>query len=149
MKKQAKEFGCKIKSNIRIKEYKLSGPVKKVALEDGRAFSAKTVILAPGGKPRPLNIPGEEEFKGKGISYCAVDGVFVFVGYIPNTNAFKDLIKLNDRLEILVDEDKQTSTPGVYAAGDYIPKKYRQVTTAVADGTIAALSASAFLRENC
>lgn len=242
MKKQAKDFGCKFKSNIKIKEYHLSGDVKSVELEDGRKFSAKTIIMAPGGMPRPLNINGEEKFKGKGISYCAtcdgdffmgkeiavigggnsaleeavaltkyaskvtiihqfdhfqafehaiqeaknnskiefimesklrsfeggetlekvriehlpsgkmselaVDGVFVFVGYIPNTSTIKNLIELNNRQEIIVDEDKQTSTPGVFAAGDCIPKKYRQVTTAVADGTIAALSASAYLREN-
>ena len=62
MKKQAKAFGCKIKSNIRIREYSLEGAEKKVVLDDGREFSAKTVILALGGKPRPLEIPGEEEF---------------------------------------------------------------------------------------
>jgi len=74
MKKQAKDFGCQIKSNVKIVEYKLEGSVK---LEDGRNFQAKTVILAPGGKPRPLNIPGEDEFKGTGISYCATcDGEF-------------------------------------------------------------------------
>ncbi|MCD6347225.1 MAG: NAD(P)/FAD-dependent oxidoreductase [Bacteroidales bacterium] len=73
--------------------------------------------------------------------------MFIFVGYMPNTSSLKEQIKLNDRLEILVDEDKQTSIPGVFAAGDCIQKKYRQVTTAVADGTIAALSASSYLRE--
>ncbi len=80
-------------------------------------------------------------------SELAVDGVFVFIGYVPNTMPFKDMITLNDNLEILVDEDKQTNIPGVFAAGDCIQKKYRQVTTAVADGTIASLSASAYLRE--
>ncbi|MCK5137473.1 MAG: FAD-dependent oxidoreductase [Bacteroidales bacterium] len=46
-------------------------------LEDGREFKSRTVILAPGGKSRPLNIPGEETFKGSGISYCATcDGDF-------------------------------------------------------------------------
>src|SRR5690554_6840709 len=77
MKQQAKSFGCKIKSNVKIVRYHLDGDVKTVELEDGRSFQAKSVILTPGGRPRSLNIPGEDQFKGKGISYCATcDGDF-------------------------------------------------------------------------
>ena len=77
MKNQAKSFGCKIKSNLKIKSYDLDGEIKKVVLEDGREFSGRTVILSPGGRPRPVGMPGEEELKGKGISYCATcDGDF-------------------------------------------------------------------------
>ena len=77
MKKQAKEFGCKIKSNVKVRQYDLEGEIKRIVLEDGREFKSRSVILSPGGKPRPLNIPGEETFKGSGISYCATcDGDF-------------------------------------------------------------------------
>jgi thioredoxin reductase (NADPH) len=75
-----------------------------------------------------------------------VDGVFIFVGYIPNTASMKGIVALNDRQEILVNDRMETSIPGVFAAGDCIPKRYRQVTTAVADGTVAALSVSEYLR---
>ena len=240
MKKQAREFGCKIKSNIKIKKYALEGEIKQVLLEDGREFKSRAVILTPGGKPRPLNIPGEDIYKGSGISYCAtcdgdffqdkqiivvgggnsaleeavsltkyaskvtivhqfdhfqafrhaineakqnpkiefimeselrsfsgngsleevtmeylpsgkyskmkIDGVFVFAGYIPNTNDLDGIVKLNDRKEIVVDPEMRTNVPGVFAAGDCIAKKYRQVTTAVADGTIASLAAADYLR---
>ncbi len=240
MKKQAKDFGCKIKSNIKITKYSLTGEIKTVELEDGRIFSSRAVILAPGGRPRALNISGEETFRGSGISYCATcdgdfftgrevvvigggnsaleeavtltqyatkvtivhqfdrfqafkhaveeaeknpkinfvmeseprmftgngslksvlvehlpsgkqteietDGVFIFVGYLPNTESMKGLVKLNDRGEIISDPEMKTDIPGVFAAGDCIAKKYRQVTTAVAEGTIAALSAAEFLR---
>lgn len=240
MKNQAKSFGCKIKSNLKIKSYELEGEIKHVVLEDGREFSGRTVILSPGGKPRPVGIPGEEEFKGTGISYCAtcdgdfftgkevivvgggnsaleeavaltqyaekvtivhqfdhfqafqhaidqaqenpkiefimeselrsfngdealqevsiehlpsgklssmkIDGVFIFIGYIPNTGDLDGIVKLNERREIVVDESMQTSLPGVFAAGDCNVKKYRQVTTAVADGTIASLAAAEYLR---
>ncbi|MEN8204155.1 MAG: FAD-dependent oxidoreductase [Bacteroidota bacterium] len=240
MKKQAKEFGCKIRSNIRIKSYDLEGEIKHIVLEDGREFSSKTVILSPGGKPRPLNIPGEDVFKGSGISYCAtcdgefftgkeiivvgggnsaleeavtltnyakkvsivhqfdhfqafqhaveqaeknpkiefvmeselrsfsgngvlqevsmehlptgeissmnIDGVFVFVGYMPSTEPLQGIVDLNTRKEIVVDSEMKTSIQGVFAAGDCIEKKYRQVTTAVADGTIASLSAAEYIR---
>ncbi|MBN1819193.1 MAG: FAD-dependent oxidoreductase, partial [Prolixibacteraceae bacterium] len=209
-------------------------------LEDGRIFESKAVVLAPGGRPRSLNIPGENTFKGTGISYCATcdgdfftgkevvvvgggnsaleeavtltnfaskvtivhqfdhfqafkhaveeagknpkinfimeselrefsgngvlqkvalehlptgkkselktDGVFIFVGYLPNTEALKNVVKLNERNEIVTDSNLQTSIPGVFAAGDCIVKRFRQVTTAVADGTIAALAASEYIR---
>jgi len=240
MKVQAKSFGCKIKTNIKIKKYLLQGAVKTIELEDGRMFQGKTVILTPGGTPRSLNIPGEEIFKGKGISYCATcdgefftgkeivvvgggnsaleeavaltsyatkvtivhqfdqfqafehaveeaernpkiefimeselrgfygneqlgkvsiehlptgkisemktQGVFIFVGYQPNTTDLEELIELNNRKEIVVDSEMKTNVDGVYAAGDCINKKYRQVTTAVAEGTIAALGVSEYLR---
>jgi len=75
-----------------------------------------------------------------------IDGVFIFAGYIPNTSDLKGILELTERGEIVVDGDMKTSLPGVFAAGDCIRKKYRQVTTAVADGTIASLSVSEFLR---
>lgn len=75
------------------------------------------------------------------ISRMKIDGVFIFIGYVPNTESLEGLIEINQWKEIVVDKDLKTNLQGVYAAGDSIQKKYRQVTTAVADGTIAALSA--------
>ncbi|MBN1611925.1 MAG: FAD-dependent oxidoreductase [Polyangiaceae bacterium] len=73
-------------------------------------------------------------------------GAFIFIGYVPNTAMFRGQIALNDRGEILTDEAMKTNVPGVFAAGDSRVKRYRQITTAVADGTIAALSATEYLR---
>lgn len=70
----------------------------------------------------------------------ASDGVFIFIGMKPNTDLFRDQVELDQWGFIRTDEDMQTSIPGVYAAGDVISKKYRQITTAVADGTIAAMA---------
>ena len=242
MKDQAKSFGCKIKSNIKITKYNLEGEVKEIELGDGKVFKGRSVILTPGGRPRSLSIEGEDELKGKGISYCATcdgdfftgkevvvvgggnsaleeavaltsyatkvtivhqfdhfqafehaiqeakknpkiefimeselrgfygdehlekvaiehlptgkrtdlktDGTFIFVGYQTNTESLDGLGTLNNRREILVDSEKRTNVKGVFAAGDCINKRYRQVTTAVAEGTIAALSTSEFLRNN-
>jgi thioredoxin reductase (NADPH) len=72
-------------------------------------------------------------------------GCFVFIGYIPNTAHFKGLINMNDKGEILAGDDMSTNIKGVYVAGDNRQKKFRQITTAVADGTIAALSASEYI----
>ncbi len=81
-------------------------------------------------------------------SELKLDGVFVFIGYEANTDFVQGkCIALNERNEILVDDKLQTNVPGVYAAGDAIAKRYRQITTAVSDGTIAALNAMEFIRE--
>jgi len=79
-------------------------------------------------------------------SELKTDGTFIFIGYQPNTTDLKNEVELNDRNEIVVDSDMKTNIKGVFAAGDCINKKYRQVTTAVADGTIAALSVAEYLR---
>ncbi len=242
MRKQAKSFGAKIKNNIKIAKLHLEDKIKRVELHNGDVFQAKTIILTPGGKPRPLGIPGEDRYKGMGISYCAtcdgefftdkeivvvgggnsaleeaveltkfaskvtivhqfdhfqafehaiqevknnpkisiileseprefkgsekiesvviehlpsgerselkVDGVFVFIGYIPNTEWLGGAVELNERGEIITTVNMETNVDGVFAGGDSIVKKFRQVTTAVADGTVAALSASEYIRLN-
>jgi thioredoxin reductase (NADPH) len=68
------------------------------------------------------------------------DGVFIFIGMKPNIDLFRDKLELDRWGYIKTDEDMRTSLPGVFAVGDVISKKYRQITTAVADGTIAAMS---------
>jgi thioredoxin reductase (NADPH) len=73
------------------------------------------------------------------------DGVFIFIGYVPNTEFLKGRIELNQWGEIIVKSDMSTSIEGVFAAGDSTAKRFRQVTTAVGDGTIAALAASEYI----
>lgn len=74
-------------------------------------------------------------------------GAFVFIGYVPNTGAVRGQVALNERGEIVVDADLATSASGVFAAGDARVKRWRQITTAVADGTVAALGAIEYLRK--
>jgi thioredoxin reductase (NADPH) len=83
----------------------------------------------------------------KEIDEIKIDGVFIFIGYVPNTESLQGIIELNEWKEIMVDKNMKTNLTGVYAAGDSIQKRYRQVTTAVADGTIAALSASEYIND--
>ena len=75
-----------------------------------------------------------------------VDGIFVFLGQSPNNEWFKDAIALDDKGYILAGEDMSTNIPGVFGAGDINHKPYRQITTAVSDGTVAALAAERWLR---
>lgn len=236
MKKQAESFGAVILSNKTVKQIDFSGDTKSVTLDDGQAYTARSMILTLGGRSRTLGVPGEDVLKGKGISYCATcdgdfftdkeiivvgggnsaleeavsltkyakkvtivhkldhfeahkhaieeakrhpkvdfimesvitafygeerlmsvdikdirtgsvsnhktDGVFIFIGYVPNTETLAGKLDLNQAGEIMVGEEMQTSVLGVFAAGDCTAKRYRQITTAVADGTIAALAAA-------
>jgi len=241
MKNQAKSFGTEIISNAKIENLKLDGDMKSVELKRKGIFTSDAIILATGGRSRPLNVPGEDDFKGLGISYCAtcdgdffqdkniivvgggnsaleeavsltkyaskvtvlhqfdhfqalehyieeakqnekinfimeseivefigneklekvriehqvtkeitemnIDGVFILIGYIPNTDFLKGIVGLSERNEIITTKEMETNLPGLFAAGDCVEKKYRQVTTAVSDGTIAALSAVEYVNE--
>lgn len=75
-----------------------------------------------------------------------VDGIFVYIGQSPQTDLFTGRIELDKAGYIITDADMQTRVPGVFAAGDVIRKRYRQITTAMGDATIAALSAVEYLR---
>ncbi len=73
-----------------------------------------------------------------------VDGVFVAIGLVPQNEVFAGLVPLDGRGYIISGEDCLTGTAGVFAAGDCRTKAIRQVTTAVADGAVAALAACAY-----
>ncbi len=81
-----------------------------------------------------------ENLKTKQIIKLVSDGVFIFIGFQSNIKLFGDKLELDNWGYIKTDEDMRTNIPGVYAVGDVISKKYRQITTAVADGTIAAIA---------
>lgn len=86
------------------------------------------------------NVSTEEE------STIPVDGVFIFIGFVPNTQ-FLDPSLLNDRGEILVDMQMATSVPGMYAIGDVRADSKRQIVMACADGATAALNAYEYLQQ--
>ena len=72
------------------------------------------------------------------VSEIATNGVFIFIGFIPNVTEFGDVLKKDQWGYIDADRDMRTNIAGVFSAGDVNVKHYRQITTAVADGTIAA-----------
>jgi thioredoxin reductase (NADPH) len=77
-----------------------------------------------------------------------VSGVFVAVGQDPDNKAFADAVELDEAGYVAGGEDCRTSTPGIFVAGDCRTKKVRQLTTAAADGAVAALTAVEYLNEN-
>ncbi len=233
MSEQTKRCGTKYKVAVDITKVDLEK--KEILIDEHETLRAKKIIIATGTTPNLLGIPGEQEFKGQGISYCATcdakyfhdkevvvigggnsaieeadfiskfaskitilhqfdklqanktaqqkafankkinfkfsheprsfkkegdtivveiedlkskemktittDGVFIFIGMKPNLELFNNQLDLDQWGYIKTDEDMHTSLPDIYAVGDVTSKKYRQITTAVADGTIAAIAA--------
>ena len=76
-----------------------------------------------------------------------VSGVFIAVGQIPKNEPFSNVVKLDGSGFILAAEDCVTSCPGIFAAGDCRTKEVRQLTTAAADGAVAALAACRYIAE--
>jgi thioredoxin reductase (NADPH) len=77
-----------------------------------------------------------------------VDGLFVYVGIIPNNELIESRIDLSEQGFILTDEEMHTNIPGIYAAGDIVDKPLRQVVTAAGEGATAAFSAEKWIQEN-
>lgn len=75
-------------------------------------------------------------------------GIFMFIGFNPNTELFKGHLPMDEYNYILTDENMATTIPGVFAAGDLRPKLLRQVVTATADGAIAATAAEKYINEH-
>lgn len=81
------------------------------------------------------------------ISELKVDAIFGYIGTEPKTEEVKKYLNINEQGYIITNEDMETNIKGVYAAGDVREKKYRQITTAVSDGTIALLNAEKYILE--
>jgi thioredoxin reductase (NADPH) len=111
-----------------------------------KVFSNPRISIMFENEPRAFSREGDkiiteiEDLKTKVRQKLVSDGVFIFIGMKPNISLFKDKLLLDKWGYIKTDEDMRTSISGVYAVGDVISKKYRQITTAVADGTIAAMA---------
>lgn len=212
------------------------GELHRIHFASGASLSAKTVILATGARWREMNVPGEQQYRNKGVAYCphcdgplfkgkrvavigggnsgveaAIDlagivahvtllefdvqlradavlqrklhslpnvtvitsaqttevtgdgqkvnglrykdrqsdelrtveleGIFVQIGLLPNTDWLKGTVELSPRGEIIVDNRGETSIPGVFAAGDVTTVPYKQIVIAVGEGAKASLSA--------
>ncbi|WP_404439092.1 alkyl hydroperoxide reductase subunit F [Stutzerimonas chloritidismutans] len=212
------------------------GSLHEIKLENGGSLKAKTLILATGARWREMNVPGEQEYRGRGVAYCphcdgplfkgkrvavigggnsgveaAIDlagivaqvtllefdsqlradavlqkklhslpnvtvitsaltsevtgdgkkvtgliykdrnssefheleleGIFVQIGLLPNSDWLKGTVELTSRGEIIVDARGETSLPGIFAAGDVTTVPYKQIVIAVGEGAKASLSA--------
>lgn len=138
------DFIAKFASKITIVHQFDKLQANKVAQE--KAFANPKINFLFEHEPRAFKRVGDkmevdvEDLKTKEMKTLNSDGVFIFIGMKPNLELFKDKLELDQWGYIKTDEDKRTSIDGVYAVGDVTSKKYRQITTAIADGTIAAIS---------
>ncbi|MFA5188545.1 MAG: thioredoxin-disulfide reductase [Patescibacteria group bacterium] len=238
--KQAESFGSEFKYEeiAKVEKKNKHFLVKTVT---GNEFESISVILTFGKTPSNLNVPGEKEFTGKGVAYCAtcdgplfknkivavigggnsalesadymskiaqkvflihrreefrgeailidrikkdpnielklnktvaeikgdkfvqsiiledaktkakeelkLDGIFVEIGYSVDASAIKDLVKTNEKNEIIIDEACQTSLEGVFAAGDVTDIKFKQIVISAAEGAKAALTAYKYIQD--
>lgn len=237
LRKQAEKFGVEILTGEDVVSLK-DGELKEVATAEN-TYKTTTVVIASGLHPRTLNIPGEREFVGRGVSYCAtcdgafftgkkiivvgggdsaideaifltrfaekvtivhrrdelraakslqektlahpkidfmwsselrgiygnnmvqkvvvldkkaqkerevsIDGVFMYVGNIPNTAFAEGILQLDENGYILTDETLQTSVPGIFAAGDVRSNLLKQIVVAMGEGALASVSAEKYI----
>ncbi len=108
-------------------EFVLNVAMKELVGENG--LSGVVVTDKESGEDRTIN----------------VSGLFIAIGQMPNNGKFENLVALDDAGYIIAGEDCKTNTDGIFAAGDCRTKTVRQLTTAAADGAVAALAACAFL----
>ncbi len=239
MEDHAKRFGANIIQE-EVTDVDLKSEPKTVETSQGK-YQTQTIILATGNEPKKLNVPGEEKFRGRGVSYCATcdgpffkdkdvvivgcgnsgiqeglyllrfvesityveflpfmiaekilqekalkepkmkfylehellsidgkdkvesvtaqnrktkekivipaQGIFFYVGLVPQTGFLKGKIDLDEYGYIITNENTETKIPGVFAAGDVRQKNLRQIATAIGDGAIAAVMAQKYLEE--
>jgi thioredoxin reductase (NADPH) len=234
----ARKFGLDVREFQGVSEADVTPDGSKVVrMEDGTVLTAPALIMAAGGLPRRLDVPGEVEFAGRGVSYCAVcdgaffkgqelavigggdaaleegdfltryaskvylihrrdqfraqpvlqeraranpkiefvldaqvrsiegdrtvqrircvqrgeekelsvGGVFIFVGFLPNSDLLKVHADHDAAGYLLTDRNMQTSIEGLWAVGDVRAQLTKQIATAVGDGTTAAVAASQFV----
>jgi len=237
----ARKFGAEFVQGTVASVRKLDDGSFETLTDDGTRYLSPAVIVTAGGTPVKLNVPGEAEYAGKGVSYCGicdgaffrnhtiavigggdaateeadfltryadkvylihrrdqfraskllqkrafenpkievvwnkvverisgdenglvnrislldtvtseqseldVTGVFVFIGFRPNTGVIADHVEHDEMGYIVTDTSMQTSIPGLFAAGDLRAQLVRQVTTAVGDATTAAMAAEKYL----
>jgi thioredoxin reductase (NADPH) len=238
MQKQAEKFGARIEmdtvENVNLKKHPF-----ELETQNGNTYAAKSLIIATGASPRRLNVPGERELTGRGVSYCATcdgfffrnkeisvigggdsalqeglfltrfaskvniihrrdalraqpilqdrarqdskinfvwnsvvkevrgngkteslvlentkthaiselpsQGVFVYIGHIPNTSLFKGQLEMDEEGYLKVNAQLHTSVPGVFAAGEAHDHIFRQAVVSAGYGCMAELEAEKFL----
>src|SRR5207248_821228 len=158
MSEHAKKFGAEIVTDTVERVRKAEDGWFDVATSRGVLYRAPAVILTAGGTPVKLAVPGEQEYAAKGVSYCAVcdgaffkgeglrvGGVFIFIGFKPNTGVIEGHVKHDAAGYLITDEKMMTSLPGLFAAGDVRSQVTRQITTAVGDATTAAIAVEKYL----
>ena len=141
------KFASTVQVIHRRDELRASAALKKEAMASPKISfvwdSVVTEVLGDGrvSGARVMNL------KSGAMSELQVDGLFVAIGYDPNTEIFKGQLELNSKGYVVVKNETETSVPGVFVAGDVHDFRYRQAITAAADGCKALLDADKFVKK--
>lgn len=117
---------------------------ERALASDKIEFIWNSVLTGINGLSHVENI-SVQNVKTGDITELSVDGCFIWVGILPNTQFLKDAVKLDEQGFIIADLNMETSVPGVFAAGDVRNTTLRQISTAVGDAAIAAFSAEQYI----
>ena len=117
---------------------------KRAFAEKKIEFVWKATLTEVTGRDFVTGIKIADVQSGK-VSEIAADGVFIFVGRLPHTGIFQGILELDATGYIITDEKMQTSSAGIFAAGDCRAKQFRQVITAAGDGANAAFNAELYV----
>jgi alkyl hydroperoxide reductase subunit F len=121
----------------------IASPLGKKIKDSGKAeFLTDCTVKEICGKRSPETIVTESK---TGESEIPVRGVFIELGYVPNTSLFSRLVRMNREKRIIIDENNQTNVTGLFAAGDVTNVNAQQVVIAIGEGANAALSAYNYL----
>lgn len=139
------KFARKVYIIHRRGELRATKYVQQKAMENGKIeFVWHSVVEEIKGDATVTEVDVKDVRTGV-IKSLAAGGVFIYIGHDPSVELVKELVQLDDKGYIITDDDLQTSTPGLFAAGDVRKKLLRQVVTAVADGAVAAVAAEKYL----
>lgn len=145
------KFARKVTIVHRRNEFRCAKSIEEKAKRNSKVeFLLDTVVKEVKGDGILESVVFENTKTGEVFEYQADEedgtmGVFVFVGFLPQTSLFKGKITLNESGYVLTDPDMKTNIPGVFAAGDCREKSLRQVVTATADGAIAVVAAEKYI----
>ena len=121
----------------------IASPLGKKIKDSGKAeFLTDCTVKEIRGNASPEKVVTESK---NGESEIPVRGVFIELGYVPNTSLFSRLVRMNREKRIIIDENNQTSVTGLFAAGDVTNVNAQQVVIAIGEGANAALSAYDYL----
>ncbi len=118
----------------------------KIEKNDKISIMYNTVLEKINGKMFVESLSLKNTLTGE-CTELSVDGIFIFAGYIPNTEIYKDLIDIDSNGYIITTSDMHTSLEGMFAAGDIRNTVLRQVITAASDGAIAAVEAEKYISD--
>ncbi len=140
-------FAKKVTVIHRRNRLRAAGILQKRALAEKKIESVWNATVAEvSGRDFVTGVKIADVHSGK-TSEISAEGVFIFVGHLPHTDIFRGLLELDANGYIITGENLQTSSAGIFAAGDCRAKLFRQVITAAGDGANATFSAELYIAE--